>query len=765
MSLWQVRISDILRREPGPRESGGQVRPGKSNTKPPVKGGKSAEKPAAEHQAIWFVAAGLVVMALHLILFPPVPRLGQDFPPEGDISEVEIRAPFKFTAPLLDGDVEVTRLSRVLYEPPVLRVSGTENRGARMEMYLALLDTVFADTTSAAEKIGLITLQFPVADPSVLRRTLASAEPDSVVPRMSRAWRKILRGGVADMLPAGKYDRVAVVSEQSETLRDVSGVVTQANLDERLTAELRAAGMGPLNAVETASVMRHFIWPNLVYDPDLTSRRRDAARQSVPTERGFINGERIVDQGVRVTAQQALYLDALAEKLTERGSGDTGALAVRYFNRVLLLILVMGIYGWLASIHFGCQAHKWRVLGALTVIVSLFCLGASSALARPNLGPLAVPIVLLALLVTVLFKEKIGYVTTLFVIALLAPLHGVSGSATLFWLVAGVVTVIGVRRIQQRGQFYQTILLLTVSAVMMIFFLGGEALGYQGIHVYLVGLFVPVLSVALGLFLLPLIEPLVGVCSDLTLLELSDLNHPLLQRMALEAQGTYHHSQVVGQLAEHAARAIDANALMTRVGALFHDIGKMQKSEYYVENQRPDYNKHDELSPSMSALVIGAHVKDGIELGRKWRLPQMVIDFIPEHHGTMVMEYFYHKALEADGNETVTVDDFRYPGPKPQSRETAIMMLADAVEAATRSLAKPTPSRIREITKKIMDKRMLNGELDESQLTLRDLAKIREAFIPLLTGIHHARIVYPNQNGGRGAEKTQERQSERKTRS
>jgi membrane-associated HD superfamily phosphohydrolase len=183
----------------------------------------------------------------------------------------------------------------------------------------------------------------------------------------------------------------------------------------------------------------------------------------------------------------------------------------------------------------------------------------------------------------------------------------------------------------------------------------------------------------------------------------------------------------------------------------------MQKPAYYVENQRPEANKHDELSPSMSALVIAAHVKDGIELARKWRLPQMIIDFIPEHHGTMVMEYFYHKALEADGNETVKVDDFRYPGPKPQSRETAILMLADAVEAATRSLAKPTPSRIKEITKQIMDKRMLSGELDESQLSLRDLARIRGAFIPLLTGIHHARIVYPGQ-----VDKTQDKVPERK---
>jgi putative nucleotidyltransferase with HDIG domain len=265
---------------------------------------------------------------------------------------------------------------------------------------------------------------------------------------------------------------------------------------------------------------------------------------------------------------------------------------------------------------------------------------------------------------------------------------------------------------------------------------------------YLVGLFTPILAVALALFLLPVVEPVVGVSSDLTLLELSDLNHPLLKRMALEAQGTYHHSQVVSQLAEHAARAIEANALLTRVGALFHDIGKLQKTSYFVENQSSGVNKHDDLSPNMSALVVADHVKHGIELGRKWRLPQAVIDFIPEHHGTSVMEYFYHKALES--GESVKVDDFRYPGPKPQNRETGILMLADAVEAATRSLAKPTPGRIKEVTKRIIDKRLLSGELDESNLTISDLAKIRQAFIPLLTGIHHARIAYPGQQAKEG---------------
>ena len=762
MSLLPMKIMELFGRGPLAREGKGS---GRGVSKGAAKSGAVPDKPTSDRMATWLVVAGAFLLVLHLLTFRPVPNLSNDFPQEGEISAKEVRAPFGFKAPLLDRDVEMKRLARVVVEPPILRNLDEGAQDTRMELWLVTFAAAQRDThISIDEKVGLLSLQFPAAGTTELMHLLSSDEPDSLVPRMERAWRQIVHGGVADLLPAGNYDRVVVLSEKTETMQDRSRVVAQTNLEERLTAELRTVGMGPLESVETASVIRHFIRPNLVYDPDETSSRQALARQSVATERDFINGERIIDQGVRVTEQQAQDLAELAGLLTARGGGeDGGGRASRYFSRALLLMLALGMYGWLGSLHFRLELNRWRVLLALTVILALFIVGASVALNKPTLGPVAVPIILLSLLTTVLFKEKIGYTTTLLAVALLAILPGV-GAATVFtWLVLGIVTVISVRRIQKRSQFYQTILLLTGLSVVMIFLLGAETLGHQSGNIYLVGLFTPLLSVMFGLFLLPVVEPLVGVCSDLTLLELSDLNHPLLQRMAPEAQGTYHHSQVVGQLGEHAARAIDANALLTRVGALFHDIGKMQKSEYYVENQRPEYNKHDELSPSMSALVIGAHVKDGIELGRKWRLPEMIIDFIPEHHGTMVMAYFYHKALEADGNETVKVDDFRYPGPKPQTRETAILMLADAVEAATRSLAKPTPSRIKEITKQILDKRMLSGELDESNLSLSDIAQVRDAFIPLLTGIHHARIVYPNQVD-KSADKAPERKGERKSR-
>ncbi|MBK7671378.1 MAG: HDIG domain-containing protein [bacterium] len=726
------------------------ARPVAARAVPRGSGRNTGETITPERATAWALGLGAGLLLLHLVLFPPVPRLSVDFPAAGEIAEREIRAPFAFDGPLLDRDVQMARLERVVEQAPVLRAvptSAAANSG--MEMWFAALADALADSTlPVADRQSLLAVQFPGAAGEQVRHLLRPARPDSLLPRLRRAWHVVREGGVADMLPAGRYGRVIVLTGQAENLRERDQVSTQADVRERLLTALRETGLGPVESAEAAAVMRPLVTPNLIYEPQETRSRQELAREAVPQSRSFIANERIIERGVQVTEQQALWLKELERRLRSRGGGEGGVdVVARYVSRALLVATALLLYGWLAGLHFPGKLQQRRFQWAVAVILALYMAGAAIAMSRPALGPLAVPIILMALLTTVLFKGRIGYTTTLLAVTILAVLPEVKAGHVFAWYVLGMVTVMSVRRVYKRSLFYRTILLLTFLSVTLIFLLElGEGQRLQPI--YLVGLFMPVLSVAFGLFVLPVAEPVIGVCSDLTLLELSDLNHPLLQRMALEAQGTYHHSQVVGQLAEHAARAIDANALLTRVGALFHDIGKMEKSEYYVENQSPGHNRHDELSPSMSALVIAAHVKEGIELGRRWRLPQMVIDFIPEHHGTMVMEYFYHKALEADGGETVKVDDFRYPGPRPHSRETAILMLADAVEAATRTLVKPTPSRIKEMTKQIIDKRMLSGELDESGLSLSDIARIRDAFVPLLTGIHHARIVYPGQKEG-----------------
>jgi hypothetical protein len=228
-------------------------------------------------------------------------------------------------------------------------------------------------------------------------------------------------------------------------------------------------------------------------------------------------------------------------------------------------------------------------------------------------------------------------------------------------------------------------------------------------------------------------------------LELSALNRPLLRELALQAPGTYHHSIVVGTLSEAAAEAIGANSLLARVGAYYHDIGKTEMAEYFAENQRGGKNPHEKLTPNMSLLVIINHVKRGIEIAEEHNIPREVRDFIPEHHGTNVVSYFYKKALEKNGDTDVQESDFRYPGPKPQSEETGIVMLADAVEAACRSLRDPSISRLRNMVNGIVEERFKKGELDECPLTLRDLNLIKESFIRTLTGIFHGRTQYPEE--------------------
>ncbi len=252
----------------------------------------------------------------------------------------------------------------------------------------------------------------------------------------------------------------------------------------------------------------------------------------------------------------------------------------------------------------------------------------------------------------------------------------------------------------------------------------------------------------LMLGLLPFIESLFGVQTELSLLELGDVAHPLLQELVRRAPGTYNHSINVASIAEAAAESIGAKGLLVRVGAYFHDIGKMLKPGYFVENQGHD-NRHESLMPAMSTLIIIAHIKDGADLARQHRLPQAIIDFIEQHHGTTLVEYFYRRASERSESDpdgpVVDESDFRYPGPKPQTKEAAVLMLADAVESASRALAEPTPARIESLVEEISMKRLLDGQFDACGLTLKELATVRESLIKSLTAVYHGRVKYPDQ--------------------
>lgn len=266
--------------------------------------------------------------------------------------------------------------------------------------------------------------------------------------------------------------------------------------------------------------------------------------------------------------------------------------------------------------------------------------------------------------------------------------------------------------------------------------------------VRIVGCFVGgCMSSLIAVIATPFVEYFGGYASDMRLIEMATLDHPLLKELSVQAPGTWNHSMVIGMMVESAANAIGANPVVCRVGAYFHDIGKTTKPLYFVENQAPDDNRHNKLNPSMSALIIRSHVKDGVELARQHKVPQVIVDMIPQHHGTSVIEYFYEKArkeVEELGGDPDEVDRslYQYPGPKPQTREAGLLMLADGIEAAARTLSDPSQDRIQGLVQKMLNKVFASGELNECDLTLRDLHEIARCFTRVLTGIYHQRIAY-----------------------
>ena len=373
-----------------------------------------------------------------------------------------------------------------------------------------------------------------------------------------------------------------------------------------------------------------------------------------------------------------------------------------------------------------------------------------------------VPVALGGLLLAVLFNSRLAFAGGLAISILTSLLASAELRFFLYSFVGSLTAIFALVGQKDRATLLKAGALVGLANLYSILawsFLSGAtaSLGFDLLCGLISGLVVAILSLGL----LPLFEYLFEVATDFRLIELCNLNHPLLKQMILKAPGTYHHSVMVGTLAEGAAEAIGANTLLCRVGAYYHDIGKMTKPLYFVENQTDTKDRHGKLKPSLSSLVIVSHVKAGVELGRAYALPPAVVEMIPQHHGTRLVTFFYHKAKNVQDPDLgeVQEEEFRYPGPKPQTKEAAIVMLADAVEAASRTLTERTPGRFQALVGKIVTAIFTDGQLNECELTFRELRLIEESFIRALSGIYHHRVDYPGfdfegpvaRRGGNGA--------------
>ncbi len=355
-----------------------------------------------------------------------------------------------------------------------------------------------------------------------------------------------------------------------------------------------------------------------------------------------------------------------------------------------------------------------------------------------------IPFSLLPMLLMLLFGSlEISLVVSLAVAVSLASVSLFPLELILFFVISSILSAFLVKGARKRSTIINAGLATGLIQAIALFFMGSINIGisYKTVFFLANGL----VSSIIVLGVLPIFEYFFGAITNISLLELADSHQPLLELLIQEAPGTYHHSLIVGNLSETAARAIGANALLSRIGAYYHDIGKLEKPEYFSENQDRALNKHDALSPAMSKLVIMKHVKEGVELAKKYRLNPALIDFIEQHHGKSLVYYFYLRALEnpKEGQE-VEEEGFRYPGPKPSTKETAIVLLADSVEAAVRSLKEATAATIEDLVHKVINNKFIDGQLDECDLSLKDLEKISAVFIRLLCGIYHSRASYPD---------------------
>jgi hypothetical protein len=371
-----------------------------------------------------------------------------------------------------------------------------------------------------------------------------------------------------------------------------------------------------------------------------------------------------------------------------------------------------------------------------------------------NFSPFLIPVSVVGILVMLLYNDfPLALVMSLAASVLVGFMVNDRIDLMLIYFIGSFVGAASVRGARTRGELINAGFIVSIFQVLCVVLLNPYPdflLSKNFLFNYFRPLFLNGFIAAFVVMgTLKIFEYLFGVLTNFSLLELSDFNQPLLKKIILEAPGTYHHSLFVSNLAELGSDAIGANGLLARVGAYYHDVGKIDKPEYFVENQIFEGNKHDTLEPSMSRLVILNHVKNGIEIAKKHNLHQSIIDFIEQHHGKSLMHYFYQRAIsEAQGDEVVAEETFRYPGPKPQSREIAIVMLADSVEGACRSLEDPTPARIDEVVRKIINNKFIDGQLDECTLTLKDLEIIGMTFTRVLSAMYHTRMKYPEMKNG-----------------
>ena len=513
-----------------------------------------------------------------------------------------------------------------------------------------------------------------------------------------------------------------------------------------------AAQLGALYELLSAAIL-----PDVSVNQSETARRIDkSVSEILPVKGKVINETEIVRKHQVVTADivERLYSLRICQEQIEHKGGKLRSQATNIGKLLLLLCTLLVLASYMHRYHprVGKDGKYALAIAALVLFQTLII--RISLFIAPRLfesasdsGPLTleyiIPTSVGAMLAMILFGFRVSFLVSLFTAVFFGIALGFNLQMFLLSLLTSIMAGYSTKKVRYRWDFIKAIPPVFLVYALMIMII--EGIGY---HFSVVGLMqnwgLAVVNCIVSTFLVMMsaivFENVFDITTDMTLIELSDMNNPVLKRLSIEAAGTYNHSVLVGNLAESAAEKVGANPLLARVASYYHDIGKIEKADYFIENASPnDKSRHTRLAPTMSALIISSHVKDGVELARRSKLPRVIRDAIVQHHGTSTVSFFYEKARAQDPHNQVSEESFRYPGPLPQTRENAIIMLADAVEAASRSLGTSSPKLLRELVRKIIRDKFSSAQLDQCDLTLKDLDLIVDGFMPILQGIFHSR--------------------------
>ncbi len=705
-----------------------------------------------------------VILYPNIVVTPPVYELG-------DVAGRDIKAPSDF----LVEDRNATEEKRQQAAASVLTVYDynsslpvkiRQNIRQAFQQVRPVFDE--ADATSRHERVWALQPEFeaalgiPVSDGAY-----TILEKQQFSPEIGEAIARIL----SEILEQGVVANKEVLLRESGrgiTLRTVGTNAEQTvwNLDrfyglDKARTMVRMVDRPLLNGLSytlanlVIDLSQRLIQPNITLNRRETEeRKKNALAEVKPTFYKIKAGEMLLREGERVTDLQLLKLKALrlrnrAEKSYARGGG------------ALMMILILLLTTYFLHVRQERKAvlrNNKDVLFIVTILMLFFFLpGVCEILFKSiNLsGPLSpvdtamffgIPLAAGAMTVSLFMGFELAVLFSVVIGAGTALIFQGRFEIFVYFFLSSIMGAYWMRHCRERKVFVSAGLklaclniLLATAVDIYIGDFSGRKLAWDWAFAVMGGIGAGIITAGI----VPLLELAFGYTTDITLLELSNLERPILRRLMMEAPGTYHHSIVVGSMVEAAAAEIGANPILGRVCGYYHDIGKIKKPLYFIENQSNCENRHDHLAPSMSGLILISHVKEGVEIARQHKLGPEIIDAIRQHHGTSLIRYFYEKAKKLKGEDAVKIDDYRYPGPRPQNREVGLVMLADVVEAASRTLENPTPSRIQGLVHSLITKIFTDGQLDNCELTLKDLHKIEASFNKILYGIHHHRVEYP----------------------